>query len=169
MAEWAGAAPPDGRGKGIAFARYKNTGAYCAVVAEIDVNENPRACALWIAVDVGEAINTDGVVNQIEGGAIQATSWTLKDAVAFDEGGVTCRSWDSYPILRFVEVPTVSVEIVDRPELPPLGAGEAVQRATAAALANAVFAAIGVRVRQMSMTRDQIILAMEETSEHIEW
>lgn len=165
MADWAGAASPDGRGRGIAFARYMNTGAYCAVVAEIDVNENPRACALWIAVDVGEVINADGVVNQIEGGAIQATSWTLKEAVAFDEGGVTSRSWDNYPILRFAEVPTVSVEIVDHPELPPVGAGEAAQGPTAAALANAVYAAIGVRVRQMPMTRDQIILAMEEARE----
>lgn len=163
MADWAGAAPPDGRGRGIAFARYMNTGAYCAVVAEIDVNENPRACALWIAVDVGEVINANGVVNQIEGGAVQATSWTLKEAVAFDEGGVTSRSWDSYPILRFAEVPAVSVEIVDRPELPPVGAGEAAQGPTAAALANAVYAAIGVRVRQMPITREQIILAMEET------
>lgn len=165
MADWAGAAPPDGRGRGIAFARYMNTGAYCAVVAEIDVNADPRACALWIAVDVGEAINADGVINQIEGGAIQATSWTLKEAIAFDESGVTSRSWESYPILRFAEVPTVSVEIVDRPELPPVGAGEAAQGPTAAALANAVFAAIGVRVRQMPMTRDQIILAMEEARE----
>ena len=148
MADWAGTAPPDGRGRGMAFARDKNTGAYCAVVAEIEVDENPRACALWIAVDAGEAINTDGVVNQIEGGAIPATSWALKEAVAFDEGGVSSRSWDSYPILRFTEVPAVSVEIIDRPELPPVGAGEAAQGPTAAALANAVFAAIGVRVRR---------------------
>jgi len=165
MADWASAPPLDGRSQGIAFARYMNTGAYCAVIAEIDVNEDPRACALWIAVDVGEAINADGVVNQIEGGAIQATSWTLKETVAFDDDGITSRSWESYPILGFAEVPTVSVEIVDRPELPPVGAGEAAHGPTAAALANAVFAAIGVRVRQMPITREQIILAMEETRE----
>lgn len=161
MAKWTEATLAEGRGRGMAFARYKNTGAYCAVVAEVDVNEEPRACELWIAVDVGEAINPDGVINQIEGGAIQATSWTLKEAVNFDEAGVTSRSWESYPILLFTEVPTVNVEIIDRPELPPLGAGEAAQGPTAAALANAIYAAIGVRVRRMPITRDKIISAME--------
>ncbi len=152
---------PEGRGRGLAFARYKNTGAYCAVVAEIDLAAEPRATQLWIAVDVGEAINPDGVANQIEGGAVQATSWTLKEEVAFSREAVTSTSWETYPILRFSEVPEVAVEIVPRPDLPPLGAGECAQGPTAAALANAVYAALGVRVRQMPITRDRIIAAME--------
>lgn len=152
---------PEGRGRGLAFARYKNTGAYCAVVAEIDLAAEPRATQLWIAVDVGEAINPDGVANQIEGGAVQATSWTLKEEVAFSREAVTSTSWETYPILRFSEVPEVTVEIVPRPDLPPLGAGECAQGPTAAALANAVHAALGVRVRQMPITRDRIIAAME--------
>ncbi|MFY8152947.1 MAG: molybdopterin cofactor-binding domain-containing protein, partial [Hyphomicrobiales bacterium] len=156
-----GRAAPEGRGRGLAFARYKNTGAYCAVVAEIDLAAEPRATQLWIAVDVGEAINPDGVANQIEGGAVQATSWTLKEEVAFSREAVTSTSWETYPILRFSEVPEVTVEIVPRPDLPPLGAGECAQGPTAAALANAVHAALGVRVRQMPITRDRIIAAME--------
>ncbi|KPH82733.1 aldehyde dehydrogenase [Bosea vaviloviae] len=92
---------------------------------------------------------------------MQAVSWALKEAVTFTRAEVTSASWESYPILRFSEVPAVSVEIVSRPELPPLGAGEAAQGPTAAALANAVHAALGVRVRQMPITGDRIIAAME--------
>jgi CO/xanthine dehydrogenase Mo-binding subunit len=161
MADWGAVPVAEGRGRGIAFARYKNSSAYCAVVAEIDLLAEPRATQLWIAVDVGEAINPDGVANQIEGGAVQATSWTLKEEVTFTRAEVTSGSWESYPILRFSEVPAVSVEIIPRPELPPLGAGEAAQGPTAAALANAVHAALGVRVRQMPIKRDRIIAAME--------
>src|SRR5260370_23554204 len=93
-----------GIGHGIGFARYKNTGAYCAVVAEIEGEEEIRVRRLTIAVDVGEAINPDGVVNQIEGGAIQATSWVLKERVHFDSEHITSSSWTEYPILRFSEV-----------------------------------------------------------------
>lgn len=161
MADWGGADLPEGRGRGLAMARYKNTGAYCAVVAEIDAIAEPRATQLWIAVDVGEAINPDGVVNQIEGGAIQAVSWTLKEAVSFSRSEIASTSWERYPILRFSEVPTVAVEIMPGMELPPLGAGEAAHGPTAAALANAVFAALGVRVRRLPITRERIIAAME--------
>jgi CO/xanthine dehydrogenase Mo-binding subunit len=161
MADWGRAVVADGRGRGLGFARYKNTGAWCAVVAEVDVEAEPRATQLWIAVDVGEAINPDGVVNQIEGGAIQATSWTLKEAVSFTREAVTSTSWESYPILRFSEVPVVEVAIMPGADLPPLGAGEAAQGPTAAAIANAVFAALGVRVRRMPLTRERIIAAME--------
>lgn len=160
MAQW-GSEPPVGMGRGIAHARYKNTGAYCAIVAEVAVEDEPRCRHLWIAVDVGEAINPDGVANQIEGGAIQATSWTLKEQVSYDDSGVTSRSWESYPILRFSEVPAVTVEIIHRPDLPPLGAGETAQGPVAAAIANAVYAALGVRVRQLPITRERIIAAME--------
>src|SRR5207253_6086985 len=114
-----------GRGYGIGFVRYKNTGAYCAVVAEIEGAEDVSVKRLTIAVDVGEAINPDGVINQIEGGAIQATSWTLKEQVRFDRSGITSRTWSSYPILRFSEVPDVKIEILSRPYMDPLGAGEA--------------------------------------------
>jgi nicotinate dehydrogenase subunit B len=153
-----------GVGYGIGFARYKNAGAYCAVVAEIEGAEDIRVRRLTIAVDVGEAINPDGVINQIEGGAIQATSWVLKEQVRFDRERITSNSWSSYPILRFSEVPEVQVEVIARPELDPVGAGEAAHGPTTAAIANAVFDCLGVRVRNLPITRDSLIAAMELSS-----
>ncbi|MBR1142466.1 molybdopterin cofactor-binding domain-containing protein [Bradyrhizobium sp. AUGA SZCCT0431] len=151
-----------GIGYGIAFARYKNTGAYCAVVAEIEGADDIRVRKLTLAVDVGEAINPDGVINQIEGGAIQATSWVLKERVRFDRQRITSTNWTEYPILRFSEVPEVEVELIQRPEMDPVGAGEAAHGPVTAAIANAVFDALGVRVRHLPITRESIIAAMEQ-------
>lgn len=150
-----------GVGHGIGFARYKNTGAYCAVIAEIESGEDIRVRKLTLAADVGEAINPDGVINQIEGGAIQATSWVLKERVRFDRQRVTSTSWTDYPILRFSEVPEVEVELIQRAEMDPVGAGEAAHGPVTAAIANAVFDALGVRVRHLPITRDSLIAAME--------
>ena len=153
-----------GTGYGLGFARYKNTGAYCAVIAEVEGAEDISVRRLTIAVDVGEAINPDGVINQIEGGAIQATSWVLKERVRFDRQRITSTTWGSYPILRFSEVPDVQVELIQRPDSEPLGAGEAAHGPVTAAIANAVFDALGVRVRNLPITRDSLIAAMELTS-----
>lgn len=155
---------PDKRssvGYGIAFARYKNTGAYCAAIAEIEGAEDIHVKRLTLAVDVGEAINPDGVINQIEGGAIQATSWVLKERVRFDRTRIISTSWTDYPILTFSEVPAVDVEIIQRPEIEPVGAGEAAHGPVTAAIANAVYDCLGVRVRDLPITRDRIIAAME--------
>ncbi|SPP94121.1 xanthine dehydrogenase family protein molybdopterin-binding subunit [Bradyrhizobium vignae] len=153
-----------GIGYGVGFARYKNTGAYCAAIAEIEGAEDIRVKRLTLAVDVGEAINPDGVVNQIEGGAIQATSWVLKERVRFDRTRITSVSWTDYPILRFSEVPGVDVEIIQRPEIEPVGAGEAAHGPVTAAIANAVYDCLGVRVRDLPITRDRIIAAAELAS-----
>jgi nicotinate dehydrogenase subunit B len=150
-----------GRGHGIGFARYKNTGAYCAVIAEVEGAEGIRVNRLTVAVDVGEAINPDGVINQIEGGAVQATSWVLKERVRFDGRGITSNSWSEYPILRFTEVPEVQVELIQRPDCEPVGAGEAAHGPVTAAIANAVFDVLGVRVRDLPITRERLIAAME--------
>jgi CO/xanthine dehydrogenase Mo-binding subunit len=150
-----------GVGYGLGFARYKNTGAYCAVVAEVEGAEDISVKRLTIAVDVGEAINPDGVINQIEGGAIQATSWALKERVRFDRQRIISNSWTAYPILRFSEVPEVQVDVIQRPDREPLGAGEAAHGPVTAAIANAVFDALGVRVRNLPITRDSLIAAME--------
>lgn len=153
-----------GIGHGVGFARYKNTGAYCAAIAEIEGTDDIRVKRLTLAVDVGEAINPDGVINQIEGGAIQATSWVLKERVRFDRMRITSTSWTDYPILTFSEVPMVDVEIVQRPEIEPVGAGEAAHGPVTAAIANAVYDCLGVRVRDLPITRDKIIAAMELAS-----
>ncbi|OKO92406.1 oxidoreductase [Bradyrhizobium sp. NAS80.1] len=158
--------PPkqSGIGHGVGFARYKNMGAYCAAIAEIEGTDDIRVKRLTLAVDVGEAINPDGVVNQIEGGAIQATSWVLKERVRFNRARITSTSWTDYPILTFSEVPVVDVEIIQRPEIEPVGAGEAAPGPVTAAIANAVFDCLGVRVRDLPITRDKIIAAMELAS-----
>ena len=95
-----------GIGYGIGFARYKNTGAYCAVVAEVEGTEDIRVRRLTIAVDVGEAINPDGVINQVEGGAIQATSWVLKERVRFDRQRITSTTWGCIPSFASARCPT---------------------------------------------------------------
>ena len=158
--DWA-APLPEGMGRGIGYARYKNSGAYCAVVATIEAAEVIRVRRLVIACDVGIVIDADGVANQMEGGAIQATSWVLKEAVRFEAGRVTSTSWDAYPILTFSEVPAVSVHIVPS-AAPSVGAGEGSVGPTAAAIANAVSAALGVQVRQMPLSPGHVVAAFDE-------
>jgi CO/xanthine dehydrogenase Mo-binding subunit len=154
----------DGIGHGIGYARYKNSGAYCAVIAEIEAQVQIRVRRLIIAVDAGEVINPDGVAHQIEGGAIQSTSWTLHEAVRFDSARVTSDNWDSYPVLRFSETPEVRVEIVVRPDCAAVGVGEAAQGPTAAAIGNALCDALGVRVRALPLTAERV-RAVISTSE----
>jgi nicotinate dehydrogenase subunit B len=159
---WTGWVPGDALGHGIAYARYKNSSAYCAVVAEVEAVAEVRVRRLTIAVDAGLIVNPDGAENQIEGGAVQATSWTLKERVRFDPRNVTSDTWESYPILRFSEVPAVNVEFLPGQGNPSLGVGEAAQGPTAAAIANAVYDALGVRVRSLPLTQEQIVAAMPD-------
>ena len=125
-------------------------------------DERVRLTHAWAAVDAGEAINPDGIINQIEGAIIQSASWTLKERVAFDGDAIATRDWAGYPILRFTEVPEIDVSVIARPEAPPLGVGEAATGPTAAAIGNAVRQALGVRVRALPITRDAIVAAMEQ-------
>ncbi|MCW2760704.1 MAG: aldehyde oxidase and xanthine dehydrogenase, molybdopterin binding protein [Marmoricola sp.] len=155
---------PEGTGLGIGFARYKDKGAYCAVVAEVEAETDIRVRRLTVAVDVGLVVNPDGVRNQIEGGATQATSWTLKERVRFDRRRITSVDWETYPILGFSEAPVVDVHLLDRPSLPSVGAGEAAQGPTPAAIANAVTAALGVRVRDLPINADAVVRAIENES-----
>jgi CO/xanthine dehydrogenase Mo-binding subunit len=157
-----GSRPRDGEtGWGLGYARYKAKGAYCAVVAEVEAVSEIRVRRLTLAVDVGRVVNPDGVRNQIEGGAVQSTSWTLKEQVTFDRTRITSVDWETYPILRFSETPQVEVLLLDRPELPSVGAGEASQGPTAGAVANAVAAAVGVRVRDLPITTEKVVAALE--------
>ncbi len=159
---WAAWSPAESAGHGIGYARYKNTSAYCAVVAEVEAVTEVRVRRLTIAVDAGLVINPDGAENQIEGGAIQATSWTLKERVRFDRRTVTSDTWESYPILRFSEVPAVDVEFVGSQDNPSLGVGECAHGPVAAAIANALRDALGVPVRTLPLTADQIIAALPD-------
>jgi CO/xanthine dehydrogenase Mo-binding subunit len=159
---WADWSPADSVGHGIGYARYKNSAAYCAVVAEVEAITTVRVRRLTIAVDAGLVVNPDGAANQIEGGAIQATSWALKERVRFDSSTVTSTDWETYPILRFSEVPAVEADLLPHNGNPSLGVGEAAQGPTAAAIANALYDAIGVRVRTLPLTEENIVDAMPE-------
>jgi CO/xanthine dehydrogenase Mo-binding subunit len=160
QSDWASWTPTGAIGHGIGYARYKNSSAYCAVVAEVEAVQEVRVRRLTIAVDAGLVINPDGAANQIEGGAIQSTSWTVKERVRFDRFTVTSDTWETYPILRFSEVPAVDVEFLPGTDNPSLGVGECAQGPTAAAIANAVADALGVRVRSLPLTPEQIVAAM---------
>ncbi|MFL5104207.1 MAG: molybdopterin cofactor-binding domain-containing protein [Xanthobacteraceae bacterium] len=151
---------PQGRGRGFAFARYKNLGAYAAIAVEVEVDRESgrvRVKRAVAATDSGEAVNPDGIRNQIEGGIIQSASWTLYEAVSFDTTRVTSRDWSSYPIMRFAGVPdSIDVHVIDRPGQPFLGTGEAAQGPAAAAIANGVADAIGARLRDLPLTPERV-------------
>ena len=111
---------------------------------------------VYAAADAGAIINPDGLENQIEGGIVQSTSWTLKEEVRFDPTEIRSRDWDTYPILTMPEVPLVEVELIDRPEERSLGAGEAAQGPAAAAIANAIAHATGRRLRALPFTAERV-------------
>jgi nicotinate dehydrogenase subunit B len=153
----------NGTGFGLAFARYKGVAGYCAAVAEVAADTSISLRRLWLAVDVGRVINPDGVTNQVEGGAIQSASWALRERVRFDRTRITSVTWESYPILRFTEVPEVAVRIMAAPGEPETGAGELAQGPVAGAIGNAVADAVGVRVRDLPLTTEQVTRAIEES------
>ena len=144
------------RGRGFAFARYKNLGAYLAIALELELwrdTGKARVIRAVCAVDSGEIVNPDGIRNQVEGGVIQSLSWTTLEAVQLDATHVTSLDWAGYPILRFDDVPeSVEVHIVAQPGQPFLGTGEASQGPTAAAIANAIADACGTRLRELPFT-----------------
>jgi len=150
----------EGQGLGIAFARYKNVAAYAAVAVAVTVDESVRLDRMWAVADAGLAVNPDGVRNQLEGGCVQGASWALKEEVKVDGAGIVSTDWDSYPILRFSEVPEIEAEILDRPEQPTLGVGECTVGPTAAAIGNAVAHALGRRIQDMPLTRERVMATL---------
>ncbi|HEY1326099.1 MAG TPA: molybdopterin cofactor-binding domain-containing protein [Casimicrobiaceae bacterium] len=161
---WAAFERRRGRGRGFAYARYKTLAAYCAMAFEVEVERDTgrvRVVRAVAAIDSGEAVNPDGIRNQTEGGIIQSISWTLFESVAFDRTRVTSRDWAGYPILRFGDLPDlVNVHVINRPGAPFLGTGEAAQGPAAAALANALYDATGVRLREIPFTRERVKAAL---------
>lgn len=162
---WAAAASlPKDHGRGFAFARYKNLAAYAAVAVEVAVDRESgqvRVLRADLAVDSGAAVNPDGIRNQMQGGFIQASSWTLFEELRWSQTAITSRDWSSYPILRFEDVPArVDVHIIDRPDQPFLGTGEAAAGPTAAAIANAVAHATRARIRQLPLSQARVKAAL---------
>ncbi|MFY9694640.1 MAG: molybdopterin cofactor-binding domain-containing protein [Xanthobacteraceae bacterium] len=160
MANWDAKAPfGTGSGRGIAFARYKNRAGYAAVVVELEVGETIRLRHVWCAADAGLVVNPDGAINQIEGGIIQSASWVLKEQVRFD-AGVSSFDWETYPVLKFSEVPEIDIELINTKDETPLGVGEVTAGPTAAAIGNAVSHALGARIRELPMTRERIMATL---------
>ena len=158
---WATRHAGDGRrGCGMAFARYKNIGAYCAVFLEIQVDRDSGAVRVRravAAVDCGTGVSPDGIRNQIEGGLLQSLSWTMREQARFEATHRRSLDWSEYPIHRFQDVPdSVEVHIVERPGLPFLGTAEAAQGPAAAALANALADATGARLRDMPLSAERV-------------
>lgn len=150
----------NGNGRGLGFAQYKNIQCYAAVIVDLTVDGTSGEIRLRravIAADAGQIVNPDGLSNQLEGGFFQSASWTLWEQVAFDQKGITSRDWDTYPILRFSGAPEIEVVLLNRPNAPSLGSGEATQGPTAAAIANAVYDAIGLRLRSLPLTAEKIL------------
>ena len=151
------------RGRGIGYARYKTVATYTAVIAEVEVNRTTgivKVPHIWAAVDAGQIINPDGLINQIEGGVIQSMSWTLHEQVRFDRNGILSEDWMNYPILTMPEAPRVETVLINRPNERALGAGEAAQGPTAAAIANAFAAATGQRIRELPLTPERVKQAL---------
>jgi nicotinate dehydrogenase subunit B len=153
-------------GRGVAYMRYKQQENYVAIAMEVAVDRASgqiQVRRITCAHDCGLIVNPDGLRNQVEGCILQTLSRALREEVKFDRSRVTSLDWSSYPILRFPEVPPVEVALINRPEFPPLGAGEAATAPVAAALANAIFDATGVRLRTVPFTPARVESALAKT------
>ncbi|MBI2715410.1 MAG: xanthine dehydrogenase family protein molybdopterin-binding subunit [Rhizobiales bacterium] len=149
-------------GRGIAYSQ--RNGTRVAIVAEVDIDRASGkifARKFTVAHDCGQIINPDGLVKCIEGNIVQGISRTLWEEVTFDRKSVTSVDWISYPILDITETPAeVNVVLINHPELPPTGAGEPSIRPVAAAIANAIFDATGVRIRRVPFSPDRVKAAL---------
>jgi len=151
------------RGRGIAYVKYENTRTYVAGVAEVEVNKQTgaiRNTRFYVAHDCGLIINPDGVRAQIEGNVIQTVSRTLKEELKWNRSRVTSVDWASYPILTFPDVPEVIMELINRPNDPPWGVGEPAACLPPPAISNAVFDALGIRLRSVPFTAAKLKAAM---------
>lgn len=147
-------------GRGVSYVKYELVRTYVAVVADVEVNRKTgvvRVTRFYVAHDCGQIINPDGLRNQIEGNVIQTTSRTLVEELRFNRSTVTSRDWAGYPILRFPQVPDVVMDLIDRPAEPPWGAGEPTTAVVPSAISNAVYDAIGVRLRSVPFTPEKVL------------
>lgn len=147
----------DDVGYGFGYARYKNSAGYLACMARIVVGDEVRVTDVWSAGDVGEAINPDGTINQIEGGIVQAISWALKEEIGFAGGQNLTQSWEDYPILKFSEIPRLQTRLIGPQDAAPLGAGEISSGPAGAAVVNAVRAVLGVVPERLPLSRHALV------------
>jgi nicotinate dehydrogenase subunit B len=170
QAQWKGRPSPASsgniaRGRGLALTQRAN--AYCAIVADVEVDKTTGQVAVKQLVcshDCGLIVNPDGVKNQIEGNVIQGVSRALFEEVTFDGNGVTSLDWKTYPILKFNDVPKIEIVLINRPEMPALGAGEPSIIPVAAAIANAIFDAVGLRLREAPFTPQRVLAGLQQKS-----
>jgi len=156
-----------GFGYGMAYGRYKNKAGYCALVAQVEVSERVKVLKVWACVDAGKVVHLDGLRNQIEGGILQAISWSLHESVQWSDQGISSNDWENYPILSFLDVPELDIDVVNDPSNPSLGSGEVVTGPCAGALGNAVAHALGIRARHLPLTPENLMLAMDQNHEHV--
>ena len=144
--------------RGIGFSRYKNSAAYCAVGVELKISDDLDIKLLnaWISVDAGEIAYEDGIKAQVEGGFIQAASWSLYEEVLFDSKEIISKDWDSYKIIGFDNIPNFKTNVIDRKGYPYLGVGEVVAGPTGGAISNALHEAVGQRIKKMPFTKENI-------------
>jgi nicotinate dehydrogenase subunit B len=167
LAKWQGRASSKSRstGRGVAFVKYELYRTYVGIVATVEVDRKTGAIRVThfaVVQDCGQIINPDGTKNQVEGNLLQTVSRTLKEQVRFDRSRVTSVDWASYPILTFPEIPDVDVELIDRPTEKPWGVGEAAAAVVPAAISNAVFDAVGVRLRSVPFLPEKVLAAQRD-------
>jgi len=154
-----------GHGYGLGYARYKNKAGYCALIAHVEVAERVKVHKIWACVDAGAIVHHDGLLNQIEGGILQAISWSLHESVRWNAQGISSHNWDNYPILSFNDVPALDIHLVDASSHPSLGSGEVATGPCAAALGNAVAHALGIRARHLPLNTERLMQAIEQADD----
>ena len=163
QANWqARGAAGSGHGYGLGYARYKNKAGYCALIAHVEVAERVKVHQIWGCVDAGAIVHRDGLLNQIEGGILQAMSWSLHESVRWNDQGIASHGWETYPVLSFNDVPEMDIQLVDAATHPSLGSGEVATGPCAAALGNAVAHALGIRARHLPLNAERLMQAIDE-------
>jgi CO/xanthine dehydrogenase Mo-binding subunit len=170
LANWTPRTKPAGssgevaKGRGVSYVKYELVRTYVAVVADVEVNRRSgkiRVERFYVAHDCGQVINPDGLRNQIDGNVIQTVSRTLIEDLQWNRSTVTSLDWRTYPILQFPDVPEVVIDLIDRPKERPWGAGEPTAAVVPSAISNAVYDAVGIRMRSVPFTPDRVLAALK--------
>lgn len=165
---WQAGREPDrrnDRGWGVALSQYKNLQCYSATFVALSVDRTSGKVSLEravLATDVGQVVNPESARSQLEGTFTQSASWTLKEQVTFQRNGITSVDWRSYPILRFPETPKIETILINRPGRPYRGLGEGAMGPVSAAIANAIFRAVGIRLRRIPFTPQRVKAALDD-------